>query len=247
MRRRPPLRQARRDHLARRRRARPARRGPRRQGRPRRHARPVRDRAAARARRPRHARAALPDGAAARRYEVDRPLRRRLDAPAIPRARSSRPASCPTATSRCRPARCASARRPTRRSRSTGGAPTRSPARARRSSCRSARSTVYRFEERWRDGDRRGFVIECSSGTYVRTLIADLGDAYCEELRRTRIGPFEVADADPERVDRRSTRRSAFLPAVGGARAGRGRPAGPAHGRRADPTRRWSGCRTRTA
>jgi tRNA pseudouridine55 synthase len=60
--------------------------------------------------------------------------------------------------------------------------------------------TVYRFEERWRDGERRAFVIECSSGTYVRSLIADLGDAYCEELRRTRIGSFAVADADPERL-----------------------------------------------
>ena len=60
--------------------------------------------------------------------------------------------------------------------------------------------TVHRFEERWRSGDRRGFVIECSSGTYVRSLVADLGDAYCEELRRTRIGPFTVGDADPERI-----------------------------------------------
>jgi tRNA pseudouridine55 synthase len=59
---------------------------------------------------------------------------------------------------------------------------------------------VYRFQERWRDGDRRGFEIDCSSGTYVRSLIADLGDAYCEELRRTRIGPFLVSDADPGRV-----------------------------------------------
>jgi tRNA pseudouridine55 synthase len=58
---------------------------------------------------------------------------------------------------------------------------------------------VHRFEELWRDGDRRGFVIECSSGTYVRSLIADLGDAYCLELRRTAIGAFDVADADPER------------------------------------------------
>ncbi len=39
------------------------------------------------------------------------------------------------------------------------------------------------------------FEIECSSGTYVRSLIADLGDAYCLTLRRTRIGPFDVADA----------------------------------------------------
>jgi tRNA pseudouridine55 synthase len=59
--------------------------------------------------------------------------------------------------------------------------------------------TVYRFEELWHDGDRRAFAIECSSGTYVRSLIADLGDAYCLELRRTRIGAFDVSDADPER------------------------------------------------
>jgi len=59
---------------------------------------------------------------------------------------------------------------------------------------------VYRFEELWRSEDRRGFVIECSSGTYVRSLIQALGDAYCEQLRRTRIGPFELADADPERL-----------------------------------------------
>ena len=30
--------------------------------------------------------------------------------------------------------------------------------------------------------------------------MADLGDAYCTELRRTAIGPFEVADADEERI-----------------------------------------------
>lgn len=59
---------------------------------------------------------------------------------------------------------------------------------------------VHAFEERWRDGARRAFGIRCSSGTYVRSLVADLGDAYCEELRRTAIGPFDVADADPERI-----------------------------------------------
>jgi tRNA pseudouridine55 synthase len=58
---------------------------------------------------------------------------------------------------------------------------------------------VYRFEQTWQKGDRRGFEIACSSGTYVRSLVADLGDAYCEQLRRTRIGDFDVADADPER------------------------------------------------
>ena len=54
---------------------------------------------------------------------------------------------------------------------------------------------VTRFEALWRDGERAAFAIECGSGTYVRSLIADLGDAYCLELRRTRIGPFDVADA----------------------------------------------------
>ncbi len=60
--------------------------------------------------------------------------------------------------------------------------------------------TVYRFDETRRDGAERDFVIECSSGTYVRSLIADLGDAYCTALRRTRIGDFDVADADAERL-----------------------------------------------
>jgi tRNA pseudouridine55 synthase len=58
---------------------------------------------------------------------------------------------------------------------------------------------VHRFECLSRQGDRAEFEIECSSGTYVRTLIADLGDAYCESLRRTRIGPFEVDEADEQR------------------------------------------------
>jgi tRNA pseudouridine55 synthase len=60
--------------------------------------------------------------------------------------------------------------------------------------------TVHRFEELWREGERVGLEIECSSGTYVRQLVADLGDAYCEELERTRIGSFALDDADPDRV-----------------------------------------------
>jgi tRNA pseudouridine55 synthase len=60
--------------------------------------------------------------------------------------------------------------------------------------------TVTRFELLDREGDRATYAIDCSSGTYVRSLIADLGDAYCEELRRTAIGPFRVEDADLERV-----------------------------------------------
>src|SRR4051794_5951381 len=61
------------------------------------------------------------------------------------------------------------------------------------------RVTVYRLSlagidaaAGWADLD-----IECSSGTYVRQLVADLGErvgagAYCEQLERSAIGPFEV-------------------------------------------------------
>jgi tRNA pseudouridine55 synthase len=55
--------------------------------------------------------------------------------------------------------------------------------------------TVHRFDEVWREGERACFEIECSSGTYVRSLIADLGDAYTESLRRLAIGPFSVEEA----------------------------------------------------
>jgi tRNA pseudouridine55 synthase len=60
---------------------------------------------------------------------------------------------------------------------------------------------VDRFEQTWREDDRAAFSIACSSGTYVRSLVADLGDAYCLELRRTAIGSFSVDDAaaPPER------------------------------------------------
>ncbi len=60
--------------------------------------------------------------------------------------------------------------------------------------------TVYRASLLWSEGDRAAFEIECSAGTYVRTLIADLGDAYCDELERTAIGNFRLEDADPERI-----------------------------------------------
>ncbi|WP_028058580.1 tRNA pseudouridine(55) synthase TruB [Candidatus Solirubrobacter pratensis] len=73
---------------------------------------------------------------------------------------------------------------------------------------------VYAFlESAPRDGERATFTIECSAGTYVRTLIADLGDAYCLELRRTRIGGFDVADADEQRILPLDDALS-FLPAV---------------------------------
>ncbi len=57
---------------------------------------------------------------------------------------------------------------------------------------------VYRAELLDRDAETARYAIECSSGTYVRTLIETLGDAYCVELRRTAIGPFRVEDAGEE-------------------------------------------------
>jgi tRNA pseudouridine55 synthase len=60
--------------------------------------------------------------------------------------------------------------------------------------------TVYRADLLWHEGERAAFEIECSSGTYVRSLIAELGDAYCEELERTAIGLFRLEAADPGRL-----------------------------------------------
>jgi tRNA pseudouridine55 synthase len=60
--------------------------------------------------------------------------------------------------------------------------------------------TVHRSELLWHEGDRAAFELECSAGTYVRQLVAELGDAYCDELERTAIGHFRLEDADEERV-----------------------------------------------
>lgn len=57
---------------------------------------------------------------------------------------------------------------------------------------------VHRAELLGHDEGSAGYEIECSSGTYVRTLIETLGDAYCSELRRTAIGPFRVEAAGEE-------------------------------------------------
>jgi tRNA pseudouridine55 synthase len=57
---------------------------------------------------------------------------------------------------------------------------------------------VYRAELLGSDTGGAKYEIECSAGTYIRTLIETLDDAYCAELRRTAIGPFEVDDAGRE-------------------------------------------------
>ena len=56
------------------------------------------------------------------------------------------------------------------------------------------------------------YEIECSAGTYVRTLVETLGDAYCAELRRTAVGPFRVEDAGEEIA---AARVAELVPAVG--------------------------------
>jgi tRNA pseudouridine55 synthase len=57
---------------------------------------------------------------------------------------------------------------------------------------------VYRAELLEHDADSARYEIECSAGTYIRTLIETLEDAYCAELRRTATGPFHVSDAGEE-------------------------------------------------
>jgi tRNA pseudouridine55 synthase len=57
---------------------------------------------------------------------------------------------------------------------------------------------VLRAELLSSDRQYAHYEIECSAGTYVRTLVETLGDAYCSDLRRTAIGPFRVEDAGTE-------------------------------------------------
>ena len=60
--------------------------------------------------------------------------------------------------------------------------------------------TVYAFKLRRFDLPRFDFRVRCSGGTYVRSLVAGVGDrlgcgAHLVTLRRTAIGPFKVEDA----------------------------------------------------
>jgi tRNA pseudouridine55 synthase len=60
---------------------------------------------------------------------------------------------------------------------------------------------VYEFRlEEFRAPDRASATIRCSKGTYIRSLVHDLGQAlgtgaYITELKRTRIGTYELANA----------------------------------------------------
>lgn len=71
---------------------------------------------------------------------------------------------------------------------------------------------VHRAELLSSDGEHAHYEIECSAGTYVRTLVETLEDAYCSDLRRTAVGPFRVEDAGEELSVERV---AALVPAVG--------------------------------
>jgi tRNA pseudouridine55 synthase len=57
---------------------------------------------------------------------------------------------------------------------------------------------IFRAELIGSNEESAEYEVECSTGTYVRTLIETLEDAYCSQLRRTVIGPFRVEDAGEE-------------------------------------------------
>ncbi len=57
---------------------------------------------------------------------------------------------------------------------------------------------VYRADLLRSDDESAEYEIECSTGTYIRTLVETLEDAYCAQLRRTAIGPFSIDDVGEE-------------------------------------------------
>lgn len=60
--------------------------------------------------------------------------------------------------------------------------------------------TVYRAERMSLTDDTAVFEIDCAGGTYIRSVVATLEDAYCAELRRTKVGELSVDDADASRI-----------------------------------------------
>lgn len=57
---------------------------------------------------------------------------------------------------------------------------------------------IFRFELLAFDGQDARFIVHCSKGTYIRTLIDDLGEtlgcgAYVTALRRVQVGPFDAS------------------------------------------------------
>jgi tRNA pseudouridine55 synthase len=61
------------------------------------------------------------------------------------------------------------------------------------------RTTVYELDLLDFDEPFAHLAMRLSSGGYVRAVAEALG-GHCVSLRRTHVGPFDVADADPERI-----------------------------------------------
>ena len=79
---------------------------------------------------------------------------------------------------------------------------TRQPARAQTLEAAPRPIRVAAFDLLGFDGRDAGFRVVCGGGTYVRVLAADVGaalgcGAHLTALRRTAIGPFDVAEAGP--------------------------------------------------
>ncbi|MCA9334006.1 tRNA pseudouridine(55) synthase TruB [Candidatus Saccharibacteria bacterium] len=60
--------------------------------------------------------------------------------------------------------------------------------------------TIYAIDDIKITGDRVTFTVEVSSGTYIRSLVRDIGQklgcgAYMTELRRTKVGNFDLKNA----------------------------------------------------
>jgi tRNA pseudouridine55 synthase len=67
---------------------------------------------------------------------------------------------------------------------------------------RVERLDLLSFDEETQHGELE---LDCSSGTYVRQLVADLGricgaGAYCRQLQRLAIGPFHLDQVDEDRL-----------------------------------------------
>jgi tRNA pseudouridine55 synthase len=61
------------------------------------------------------------------------------------------------------------------------------------------RTTIHELDLLDYDGRLAQLGIHISSGGYVRAVAEALG-GHCVSLRRTHVGPFDVEDADPERI-----------------------------------------------
>ena len=61
------------------------------------------------------------------------------------------------------------------------------------------RSTIHSLELVDYDGRVAALELLVGSGTYIRSIAAQLG-GHCRTLRRTEVGPFRVEDADPSRI-----------------------------------------------